>query len=383
MTLDTRARKAAQGIRRAVEVMELSTSTEEPRKVERFDRFRDRKQRNRRIGAFVVAAVLAIAAIVITTNVLEREHTRIPATPPSPNGRIVFGRFENDDSEYLSTMNPDGTDVRALSASVQGSNFGDTPVEGSCMSWAPDGSKILISSQAVPSGIGLATINPDGTGYSVLDTPTDTGVSFYGCGAFSPDGTRLVLDGSTGSRKSGIYTVRASDGGDLVRLTPQPGMHPSYSPDGTQVVFEAADPHLSYGSHGSGSEGYPPGSLLVMNADGTGLHRILPPAFFASAPVWSPDGRWLAFAGPHCMSFIVHPDGSGLQQIPLGSDAGLRCARDASWSPDGTRLVFVGVLSGSQGSELFTIREDGTDLEQITHTRSIGYQGPQWGTTTG
>ena len=39
MTLDTRARKAAQGIRNAVEVMEMSTSTKEPRKVERFDRF--------------------------------------------------------------------------------------------------------------------------------------------------------------------------------------------------------------------------------------------------------------------------------------------------------------------------------------------------------
>jgi hypothetical protein len=40
MTLDTRARRAAQGIRRAVEVMEMSTSTKERRKVERFDRFR-------------------------------------------------------------------------------------------------------------------------------------------------------------------------------------------------------------------------------------------------------------------------------------------------------------------------------------------------------
>ena len=58
MTLDTRARRAAQGIRRAVEVMEMSTSTKEPRKVERFDRFRDRKQRNRRVGALLVAAML-------------------------------------------------------------------------------------------------------------------------------------------------------------------------------------------------------------------------------------------------------------------------------------------------------------------------------------
>ena len=63
MTLDTRARRAAQGIHRAVEVMEMTTSTKEPRKVERFDRFRDRKQRNRRLGAILVAAALVITAV--------------------------------------------------------------------------------------------------------------------------------------------------------------------------------------------------------------------------------------------------------------------------------------------------------------------------------
>ena len=85
MTLDTRARKAAQGIRNAVEVMEMSTSTKEPRKVERFDRFRDRKQRNRRIGAFLVAA-LAIAPIVVATIALDRRDETVPATPPDWNG---------------------------------------------------------------------------------------------------------------------------------------------------------------------------------------------------------------------------------------------------------------------------------------------------------
>ena len=89
MTLDTRARMAAQGIRNAVEVMEMSTSTKEPRKVERFDRFRDRKQRNRRIGALLVAAMLTIATIVGATIALQRQNTTVPLTPPS--GTIVFG----------------------------------------------------------------------------------------------------------------------------------------------------------------------------------------------------------------------------------------------------------------------------------------------------
>ena len=43
MTFDSLARRSALDVRRAVEVMEMSTSTKEPRTVERFDRYRDRK----------------------------------------------------------------------------------------------------------------------------------------------------------------------------------------------------------------------------------------------------------------------------------------------------------------------------------------------------
>ncbi len=51
MDLDTRARSAAQGIRRAVEVMEMSTDTPQGKKVERFDQYQGRKDRNRKVGA--------------------------------------------------------------------------------------------------------------------------------------------------------------------------------------------------------------------------------------------------------------------------------------------------------------------------------------------
>ena len=107
MDLDTRARRAAQGIRRAVEVREMSLKLEEPRKVERFDRYQDRKQRNRRIGAIVIAAtcVIALAGIAIWNGIGSGSEA-VPASPPAgakngaaPLGTVTdIGRFTITDT---------------------------------------------------------------------------------------------------------------------------------------------------------------------------------------------------------------------------------------------------------------------------------------------
>jgi hypothetical protein len=363
MTLDTRARRAAQGIRSAVEVMEMSTSTTEPRKVERFDRYRDRKQRNRRIGALLVAAMLAITAIVVARNALGRRD-KIPVTPPpAQNGRIVFGEQGQHGSTHLFTMDPDGTDVRALF------------IESSCMLWGPDSSKILIDQQSIGGltvASGLATINPDGTGYAELSQEA------IGCGALSPDGTRFVfaagprVDDTSSGLGNGIYTARESDGGDIVRLTNFAGMFASYSPDGTQVVFTPMHDRANIVSHNAAG-------LWVVNADGTGLHLVA--GRYAIRPSWSPDGQWILSETSSSAVSVVHPDGTGFRRITLETVPRLRYALYPSWSPDGTRFVFVGM--SAHDDNLFTARIDGTDVDQITHTHGISYISPDWGTDAG
>jgi hypothetical protein len=64
------------------------------------------------------------------------------------------------------------------------------------------------------------------------------------CWAWSPRGTRLACEGWDDvhpTRPAGVFTVRSSDGGDLVRVTANPyGGHDipgDYSPDGTRIVF--------------------------------------------------------------------------------------------------------------------------------------------------
>ena len=239
----------------------------------------------------------------------------------------MFGEQDRKGRTSLFTMNPDGSDVRALS------------VKSQCMSWAPDGTDILIGVNG-ESGTPVrpATIKSDGTGYTELDVNAKSYLNL-GCGAFSPDGTRIVLGGSTGydttalyhPEVNGIYTM-PSDGGDLVRLTHRGGTHPNYSPDGTQVVFEGVQgPRGACGGFdapspgtscppGSLPENYVDGSVFVMNDDGTGLHRIASNmAGLHFPPSWSPDGQWILFLGWSGTVYVVHPDGTGLRQINAGA----------------------------------------------------------------
>ncbi len=100
------------------------------------------------------------------------------------------------------------------------------------------------------------------------------------------------------------------------------------------------------------------GNLLAVRADGTTTVNLTADLdLFASEAAWSPDGSRIAFVGsgdrlypePGTI-FVVNVDGSGLEQVTAGpGDSG------PSWSPDGTRLVFDRVIAarGSNSDDLF------------------------------
>ena len=78
-----------------------------------------------------------------------------------------------------------------------------------------------------------------------------------------------------------IYVMNAN-GSDTTLLGTAPGgaSHPSWSPDGKQIVFGGAN-HVG---------------LYLMNADGSALHRIGKDSAKVAFPAWSPKGNWIAFS---------------------------------------------------------------------------------------
>ena len=115
----------------------------------------------------------------------------------------------------------------------------------------------------------------------------------------------------------------------------------SWSPGGDWLAF-ARSPR--------GRAGGP--NVFLVRRDGARLHPLVPSASWSSGPAWSPDGREVAFAGrvPAIGEgvFVVERDGARprlLFRVPRSLDGATVVARtdltDLSWSPDGTRLLFL------------------------------------------
>ena len=107
------------------------------------------------------------------------------------------------------------------------------------------------------------------------------------------------------------------------------------------------------------------GLLYVVPAAGGAERQVSTVDTFSSA--WSPDGMTILADGPHgaftLVSAETSPDGSIHVPSSVGTIEQLFGAR---WSPDGDRIAFSMGLTGGSGTDIYTMRSDGTDLRRLT-----------------
>jgi TolB protein len=142
--------------------------------------------------------------------------------------------------------------------------------------------------------------------------------------SFSPDGTKIVFRLSRPDERAhteqGLRIVTPSDG-KVVKLTSGWDDFPAWSPQGDRIAFS-----------GFGSGDF---EIYTIRPDGTGLRQLTHTRGNDAHPVWSPDGRWIAFNS---------------------SRMGWKDESMLPWHGGG----------GQSYGEIFVMRADGRDVRQLT-----------------
>ncbi len=302
---------------------------------------------------------------------------------PTAAGRIVFydDRIASP-RQQIYIENADGTNVQHL----VDSDFDDAkPV------LSPDGRTIAFTRYALDGAprskdAGVFLVNVDGTGLRQLDTDTED-VSW------SRDGKQLVetraLFGSGSTPDNVALWVMNADGSGAHQVTLKgitcldvcangaQDNRAVWSPDGKRLLF-TRDTYTS-------PEQF---ALFTVAIDGSDLRRVTPAGLNADGAAWSPDGSLIAFQTPPEANEggeqnieVIHPDGSGLAALTahLSSSAiGRQGTNHASWSPDGSQIVFSHDPGLNGVADLFVMDRDGSNLHVIAET-ALNENAPAWG----
>jgi Tol biopolymer transport system component/serine/threonine protein kinase len=322
----------------------------------------------------------------------------------APDGRRIAFRSERNGGGIF-TMGETGGAARQLT------QFGFNP------SWSPDGKYIVYATESVvnpavrrressiwrvevatgsrrkiPSGDAVQpSWSPHGkriaywglqsfTGQRVIWTvsaaggkavPVIKGSHLYWCPVWSPDGSFLYF----GSDRSGIDNLwrvpideasgRVYGEAEPITKSTQAAILPSISRDGRRIAYSSAEARTTLERVGFNSAN---GQISSPAA------AITQPSGELNSFDVSPDGGRLVYklATPREAFFTIRPDGSGLRRL-IDDEFRNRTPR---WSPDGSRIAFYSNRSGKY--EIWTIRADGSELEQATKTSGRPLGVPVW-----
>jgi eukaryotic-like serine/threonine-protein kinase len=234
----------------------------------------------------------------------------------SSNGILVFDDTPTRLRNQLLWVDRDGRNARPID--------GMTDISGARLS--PDGRRFAVSRFGIETGNNDIWVSDVDGGHPTRLTFDPANDVFP---VWSPDGSQLVW----ASNRSGVYKIfrKASNGAgeDAVLHAGAMFEFPSdWSRDGRFILFRAIDPKTHYDTK----------TLEVGDPAKADASPLLGSEANEGAAVFSPNGRWLAYASDETSRYEVYvqrfPGGGGKRQISTGG------AIAPTWRADGRELFF-------------------------------------------
>jgi Tol biopolymer transport system component len=121
------------------------------------------------------------------------------------------------------------------------------------------------------------------------------------------------------------------------------------SPDGTRIAYTIVN---------NDGEGRPSSQLWLIEPASSKMTRVGGETHRGGRPTWSPDGTRIAFigqAGNQSGLFVSRADGSGVEflapMLGTNSSALVNTGEDVAWAPDGKQIAFVHATPGPESAE--------------------------------
>ncbi|SEK41411.1 WD40-like Beta Propeller Repeat [Colwellia chukchiensis] len=220
-------------------------------------------------------------------------------------------------------------------------------------SWSPDGQHILFTSLRDNGNSEIYTMRVDGSQQRNLSNHA----GYDGQARWSPDGQSIVFNSD---RHGGIGLYLMSANGEHVkRLSkdePDSYVHPAWSPNGKWLSYSKVRPNGK-------------SNIWIVNSDGT-IHQQLSTHLKSEEGQvhWSPDSQKLLYHARRNRIYNIY-----LYDLTANTERQLTDLKAADsrpkWSNKGDKIVFLSTRGPLGRTQLFTMKEDGSQLKSLTDAR--------------